>query len=683
MARQLHYTSAATGRTGRAGFQFVATSPSVTPDLERLIEPFMTYRPPPGPRHPDACPVSLAYDLTPQGAVFVCCRYLGTDYSGRDGNFFGHAIVANVDELDGVRPIELWRAPVWSPAPASVTSLPELAHIEPGEVLDPHAVASFLTNAGVEAYRLLTVLLDAVRATLSGQAGPIRLVCDNVEATCHWIAAISYSLPFDTVSGLSFVTYTADPMAARHHLVGTTEAAWSSSGGDGVVFWLDQLRPPESVAPPSRYATAVTRCWRTHDLAGIDLLCEVATLAGRTDENLDAAAALLALCAGELVAPREQEAISRLLRAAPAGQRAALLDRMAAAFTRRPVDEALTGLLNGALTDLLADRDWTTAPELGRHVLTAYGRRHIARRAEVTERLVALQGAGLLTRSSLAEAVGQLWSDQTPTVAEVIRVLDSLDPTTAGQPELRRLAAQALRQADPTDSATVRLAQILERSAPLSDLPAAADRTEPAPASEAAPANGAITEAPDRDGTAGGSGGIAAGSGDGAASPVDEAAGSARLILNLHALSQTYAPDLVVGSLTALGQALSTADPGLAERVLQGACTLLAGRPVPHRVAVLIGLEEQMRVLIVDQWLRTSTADEAGQTDLAEIATRLYRAGVCPPPLQEYVRSLVRRPLAHRRLARLLAARDRELVPSLRELVHAGQWWRFLFGREG
>ncbi|MGH3717058.1 MAG: hypothetical protein ACRDT4_26895, partial [Micromonosporaceae bacterium] len=280
MAEQLHYASVARGATGRAGFQFTARSDGARPELERVIERFMTYRPPGGVRAAADCPVSLAYEVTPYGAIAVCCRYLGEDYTGRPGNFLGHAVVAAPEELDGIRPIELWRSPIWAGTPA--TTLSTVDALAVGELVDPERVGLLLSGAGDAGYAQLAGLLDAVRDALAGQSGPVALVSDDVDTTALWIGAVSYSLPYAVARRLSFVTYTADPHLARHHLVGTTAQAWAASRSDRVSFALDQGGPVPRLAPPSPYARAAAAAWRTGDLVEIDTLCAIAAVAARS-----------------------------------------------------------------------------------------------------------------------------------------------------------------------------------------------------------------------------------------------------------------------------------------------------------------------------------------------------------------------------------------------------------------
>ncbi|MGH3239473.1 MAG: hypothetical protein ACRDNL_03780, partial [Spirillospora sp.] len=137
MAWQLHYTSARRGPTGRAGFQFVAETPGLPDGVRAGVTPYLSYRPPPdAPLSPDESelggfPVSLLYDRVDGRPLLLRCRYLGRDYSGRYGNFFAHAVVAEPDELEGLRPAELWHAPHWTHDPAPEPVLDPLDELTP------------------------------------------------------------------------------------------------------------------------------------------------------------------------------------------------------------------------------------------------------------------------------------------------------------------------------------------------------------------------------------------------------------------------------------------------------------------------------------------------------------------------------------------------------------------------
>lgn len=278
MVWDLRYTSAESGPTGRSGFQFVATTPGTPPDVTRAVTPYMAYRPPPdAPSAPDpeqlaSFPVSFAYGREGDHAVLVRCRYTGRDYSGRYGNFSGHAVVATPAEMEGLRPIELWESPVWSGPPGGT---PDLV---PGEAFDPDALVTWLTREG--AHSRLAALLDAVTTALAGGHGRVVLVSEDAGLIARWIALLSYSLPANLAAHMSFTTYTAAPESAPQLVVGTVPEAWP-----GRAFHLDE--PAAEGAPadeePCRFARVVADCWRTGDLDGIDAVGELLTAGAGPD----------------------------------------------------------------------------------------------------------------------------------------------------------------------------------------------------------------------------------------------------------------------------------------------------------------------------------------------------------------------------------------------------------------
>jgi hypothetical protein len=356
VAWQLHYTSARSGPQGRAGFQFVAETPDLPPGLRAAVTPLMTYRPPPGaPLSPGAAelarfPVALSYDRVDGLAVLVRSRYLGRDYSGRYGNFLSHTVVARPGELEGVRPIEFWRARLWADAPPANTGdtgntggadgadgvLPWLDELVPGEAFDPEVLAEWLADQwdSASSYELLSRLIEAVAAVLARGHGRVTLVARDAELIAGWIAVVSYSLPLPAAALMSFTTYTADPDTAPQRVVGTTPEVWEAARPDGPVFFLDSRRaevasggrarepsPPGEAA--GRYARTATACWRDFDFAGLDAMGELAGLVpggdprGREDTLeavLDRAATLLGLCRGDdTITPEEETRAAALL----------------------------------------------------------------------------------------------------------------------------------------------------------------------------------------------------------------------------------------------------------------------------------------------------------------------------------------------------------------------------------
>ncbi|GAA0417534.1 hypothetical protein Acor_20600 [Acrocarpospora corrugata] len=311
MAWQLHYTSAEAGPTGRAGFQFTAWSAGMPDGVSALVSPYLTYRPPPslpaspGPAQIEAMPAAFAFGPAGDRFALTQCRYLGQDYSGRFGNFLGHSIVAGEDELVGLRPIELWGAPIWARDPARPgAELPELTDLAPGPVLDPESLGAWLRANATTSYQRLAVILELARKALIDGHGRLVLVSADTEEIVRWIAVVSYSLPWELVKRLSFVTYSGDPSATAQTIVGTAPDVWLPSDLDATVIRLDQ--PPQP-SQSGRFAATVTQLWREQNLDGIDELAAF----GQADP--ETAAALIALTlSGAKLTPAEQEAVAGL-----------------------------------------------------------------------------------------------------------------------------------------------------------------------------------------------------------------------------------------------------------------------------------------------------------------------------------------------------------------------------------
>ncbi|MFD0891311.1 hypothetical protein ACFQ08_42755, partial [Streptosporangium algeriense] len=223
--------------------------------LRSRIAPLLAYRPPPDAplapteREMSCFPVALTYDLLGPHRVLTRCVYLGRDYSGRYGNFLGHALVAAPEELTGLRPVELWEAPFWRDSPDTV--LPGLTEIVPGATSDPESLGEWLARQGDGGYARLGLLLETTVRSLARGHGRLVLVAGDVEEIVRWITVISYSLPPAVALGLSFTTYSADPATASQTIVGTTPGVWLPSDLDAEVI---DLAEPVTGSRPGRLA---------------------------------------------------------------------------------------------------------------------------------------------------------------------------------------------------------------------------------------------------------------------------------------------------------------------------------------------------------------------------------------------------------------------------------------------
>ncbi|MCW2885513.1 MAG: hypothetical protein JWL58_2375 [Streptosporangiaceae bacterium] len=651
MAWQLHYTSARSGPTGRGGFQFVAGSADLPPGLQAAVAPYMVYRPPPAaPLSPTAdelagFPVALAYDRVDGRPLLVRCRYLGRDYSGRYGNFFAHAVIAEPEELEGLRPIELWQAPLWDDAPGELTVLDDLA---PGEAVDPESIGRWLGGTG--AYDLLALLLDHVTGLLGRGHGRLVLVAGEADLIVRWIAVIAYSLPVAAAARLSFITYSADPGNAPQRLVGTTPDVAATLTGDDPVLRLDRA-PPPGRAEPGRFARTATACWRALDLDGLDAIGDLAGPgAGPLHRLLDEAATLLSLCRGDLgVGAGEQRSAAALLArhghelpgwawdelaaalprigfdlaaayaaaARDAGRLAAFERGAARCLVLALADPALAGRLpTGELT---AETRKALVPEFVTALTTAAGLGTVAHIMRLAE-----QAGVVVPQAEVASAAAGCAPDaaEPPTAEECAALLDHCGAALTRHPALCELLSRAFmalattRERELTSARTVRLA---ERVRDLPPGPGRAARMRADASAVLAHADAVRARDPVR---------------------------AARYVTELGALS-TRASDPLIDQIFAAGaRRLAAREPSFR------ASLLAAAGPVRDRLAA--------------GWL-DGRLDRQARGELVSVALRVRRLGVAVPALDTWARDLAGRRLSYLQLDSFLRD-DPELRAALREL---------------
>ena len=155
--QQLYYTSCEHGLGGYGGYQFNAVTPGVSPAVLREVEEQTVYEPPrwltePGPDEPEAYPVAFSHGISEATGAAITAQavFTGTDYSGRPGNYFVHALVTSTpeDDFGSLLPTELWGAAVWQTRPADGTELPGLPGPPPRGVIDRPGVQEFLDARG-------------------------------------------------------------------------------------------------------------------------------------------------------------------------------------------------------------------------------------------------------------------------------------------------------------------------------------------------------------------------------------------------------------------------------------------------------------------------------------------------------------------------------------------------------
>ncbi|WP_432036175.1 hypothetical protein [Streptomyces cucumeris] len=336
MAGQAHYSSAPPGAGDpQGGFRFTAVSADVPRATLEGLRPLMAYAPPPGAgTEPTAHPVAFAYDLLGPVRAVTRIRSVGQDYTGRWGNYFCHAVLAAPEELTGLRPVELWGAPLWAetPAPDDGRPLPETGELPLGSEAGPDRVRRLLRETGPAGGRLLERLLSAVLGALgrtpeggADGSGPVVLVASSGDRVLDWLTAVSFALPAPLAAALTFITYTDRPDEEHRLLVGTVPEVWERRGaGHGTVFPLDGPLPVEDTAtgsaPHSTAAGLLARAWAEDDLDVFDTVADLWSAVPATEapvDRLGTVCALVALTRGGWDAadapPAERDALGELL----------------------------------------------------------------------------------------------------------------------------------------------------------------------------------------------------------------------------------------------------------------------------------------------------------------------------------------------------------------------------------
>jgi GTPase-associated protein 1, N-terminal domain type 2/GTPase-associated protein 1, C-terminal domain/GTPase-associated protein 1, middle domain len=354
--QQLYYTSCENGLGGYGGYQFNAITPGVSAAVMREVEDRTVYEPPgwllaaPCPDEPEAYPIAFSHGTSEATGAAITARvvFTGTDYSGRPGNYFAHALVTGTPEQDfgPLLPVELWGAELWQASPADGTDLPELPGPPPRGPIDRPGVQAFLDARRADG--VLPELLTAVGRAMAGDR-PVLVASYDASENIWWIAAVSYLLGERLGRRMTFTTYSHRPGYSRYHLTGI----------------LPETLPPSADASFQLFdlATGQTPGGDVHPLAAIlagagvmaapGLWRQAMVLASGAEESLDdwlppvaAAAGLL----GQGLSPAETDAVAGWLLGAAAWMPAQLADAVLGVALAQPdgtlTDQRLLDLLD-------------------------------------------------------------------------------------------------------------------------------------------------------------------------------------------------------------------------------------------------------------------------------------------------------------------------------------------------
>ena len=256
--QQLYYTSCETGLAGYGGYQFNAVTPGTSPLVMREVEDRSVYEPPrwliaePALDEPEVYPVALSYAKSEATGAVILTQvvFAGTDYSGRPGNYFAHALVTATPgpDLGPLLPAELWGADFWHGTPVGFTELPELPGPLPRGDIDRAGVQAFLDARGTA--KVLPELLTAVWRAMVGDR-LVLLASREANEIIWWIAAVSYLLGERLAAEMTFTTYSHRPAYSRHHLIGIeSDALPPDADSSFQLFDLDEGKTPGGAVHP-------------------------------------------------------------------------------------------------------------------------------------------------------------------------------------------------------------------------------------------------------------------------------------------------------------------------------------------------------------------------------------------------------------------------------------------------
>ena len=415
--QQLYYTSCEHGLGRYGGYQFNAITPGVSPAILREVEERTIYEPPrwlqadPALDEREAYPVAFSYGISEATGMAITAHvvFAGTDYSGRPGNYFAHALVTGEPEQDfgSVLPAELWGAQLWRSTPADGTELPELPGPPSPGVIDRPGVQAFLDAR--KADDVLPELLTAVGRAMAGDR-PVLVVSQDVTENAWWIAAISYLLGERLARQMTFTTYSHRPGYSRYHLTGVLPGMLRPDA-DASFQIFDFANGPRRGGDVHPLAAMLAS---TGVMASAGLWQQAAAFALGSEGNLDdwlgpvtAAAGLL----GRQLSPSETDAAARWL--------TSTADRLPA---------RLADIVLGVA---LAQPDWSLADERLHDLLTVAHGLAAPARVEHLERLLVGRAVAHIVRDEPAAPV-RLTSPAVETArAQAAEILDAAPPGRA------------------------------------------------------------------------------------------------------------------------------------------------------------------------------------------------------------------------------------------------------------
>ncbi|WP_282172832.1 hypothetical protein [Cytobacillus firmus] len=259
-----YYTSAKTGINGGQGFQIYSMSPGIHDQELEEIERLGMYNPPnqlPQSADENSFPKSFYFSELRSGRyVMGLSQYAGKDYSGRYGNYFCHTVVFDREVLTGY-PIDYFESQDFknklTQAEEESTERPEnlqaTKHFLKGSMVNKTSVVQFINQKNRP--EMLKKLISAV--LLYPETRQRAVIVDHDENMPFWIAAVQYVFPLSFSVGLTFATYTNDPVRSNAMICGVYHEEMPPSYWNQQFYVFDCIRESFSPVEGSSYAETV------------------------------------------------------------------------------------------------------------------------------------------------------------------------------------------------------------------------------------------------------------------------------------------------------------------------------------------------------------------------------------------------------------------------------------------
>lgn len=283
MIEQQYYTSSRRTRDGKSGFGILAQSPSMTAaDSDRLKNlaqyglPYLKHDP-----DPQSLPITLTFSCSStKHCALSHVQYIGSDYTGRTGNFFAHGLTFPLAMLESLEyaPIQLFGSAFWSiSGTEEIHDLPALIGFGEVEALPLADVSHFIAAEPNREERLAQMLQALILRRTSNR----RLIL--VDAPAHivlWIQALTLCLPKRLRHELTFSTYQRDPAAVDVALIATVtngdfRFSPSEYQSQYAIFNFEEGRHSANIVPgPAAKRVSRALVENSDDLIAIDRLAD-------------------------------------------------------------------------------------------------------------------------------------------------------------------------------------------------------------------------------------------------------------------------------------------------------------------------------------------------------------------------------------------------------------------------